>query len=69
MSGREEYDPLWLEVRRYLSIRSARYPRALKAERAVVFLSDVTDVDSPWTWRDGRVDPLIPLDNRVGGLR
>ena len=68
MSRREEYDPLWLEVRRYLSIRSAKYPRALKAEQVVVFLSDVTGVDSPWIWRDGRVDPLLPLDDRVGGL-
>jgi len=68
VSGREEYDPLWLEVRRYLSIRSAKHPRALKSERAVLFLSDVTGVDSPWIWRDERVDPLLPLDDRVGAL-
>jgi dipeptidyl aminopeptidase/acylaminoacyl peptidase len=68
MYVREEYDPLWLEVRRYLSIRSAKYPRAMKNERAVLFLSDVTGVDSPWIWRDGSVDPLLPLDDRVGGL-
>jgi hypothetical protein len=33
MYVREEYDPLWLEVRRYLSIRSAKYPRAMKNEQ------------------------------------
>lgn len=62
----DEYDPLWLEVRRFLSIRSAKLPRASKEGHLVVYLSDVTGVDLPWTWTNEKAEPLFPFDERVG---
>ena len=62
----DEYDPLWLEVRRFLSVRSAKSPKASKSEHSVIFLSDITGVDLPWSWSDGKIEPLFPFDERVG---
>jgi len=64
----EEYDPLWLEVRRFLSIRSAKSPQAAKDGGFAVYLSDVTGADLPWIWSDDSVEPLFPFDERVGSL-
>jgi dipeptidyl aminopeptidase/acylaminoacyl peptidase len=62
------YDPLWLEVKRFFGIRSAKLPKASKDGRLVAFLSDVTGVDVPWVWDGERVDLLLPLEDRVGGV-
>ncbi|MEM0487494.1 MAG: hypothetical protein QW080_05095, partial [Sulfolobales archaeon] len=64
----EEYDPLWLEVRRFFSVRSAKSPQASKVSSFAIYLSDVTGVDLPWIWSDDSIEPLFPFDERVGSL-
>ncbi|MCS7099781.1 MAG: hypothetical protein NZ925_05515, partial [Sulfolobales archaeon] len=63
----EEYDPLWLEVRRFLSIRSAKSPHSFKHRDLTLFLSDVTGVDQLWVWSSGYAEPLFPFNERIGG--
>jgi dipeptidyl aminopeptidase/acylaminoacyl peptidase len=64
----EMYDPIWLEVKKYLSIRSATTPRALKNSYKLIYLSDTTGVPIPWIYDMNRSDPLIPMEQRVGNL-
>lgn len=64
----DEYDPLWFEVRRFLSIRFSKSPKAFKRRDTVIFLSDATGVDIPWIWSRDSIEPLFPFDERVGGL-
>ncbi|MEM4936508.1 MAG: hypothetical protein QW780_05830 [Sulfolobales archaeon] len=64
----EEYDPLWLEVRLFFSVRSAKSPQASKVSSFAIYLSDVTGVDLPWIWSDDSIEPLFPFDERVGSL-
>lgn len=68
MSLKYEYDPMWLEIKRYLSLRSATMPKAFKNSDQMMFLSDVTGISIPWILRMGKVEPLIPYDLRVGNI-
>lgn len=60
-----EYDPIWLEIRKFLSVRLSTTPRAFKKSYRLVYLSDVTGVSIPWIKEASRNEPLIPLDQRV----
>lgn len=66
MSTIYEYNPIWLEIKKFLSIRSATLPRAFKKSYRMIYLSDITGVSIPWIKEADRNEPLIPLEQRVG---
>ncbi|MEM0211641.1 MAG: S9 family peptidase [Candidatus Methanomethylicia archaeon] len=63
-----EYNPIWLEIKKFLSIRSATTPRAFKRSYRIIYLSDITGVPIPWMKEAYRNEPLIPLEQRVGEI-
>jgi len=58
----------WLEVKRFLSIRSSISPIASKNEKFIVYLSDVTGFNIPWIIYGDKADILFPHDYRVGSI-
>lgn len=68
MLSLEEYDPLWLEVRRFLSIRSAKSPHTSKHRDLTLYLSDITGVDQLWIWSNRSAEPLFPFDERISDV-
>ncbi|MCS7385760.1 MAG: S9 family peptidase [archaeon GB-1867-005] len=58
----------WLEVKRFLSIRSSTSPIASKHEKFIVYLSDTTGFNIPWITYGDKADILFPHDHRVNSI-
>ena len=63
-----EYNKEWLEIKRYLSIRSSNNPVASKEEKYIIYLCDATGISIPWINRGEINDVLLPYDHRVNAI-
>lgn len=62
------HEDQWLEIKRFLSVRSSSNPIASKDEEYIVYLSDATGFPVPWMYDGEKGDVLFPIDNRVGEM-
>jgi len=64
----KEDDFKMLEIRRFLSIRSARRPISSRNREEIIYISDLTGIPIPWITDGKRFDTLFPYDHRVNKI-